>query len=334
MPLHSASQTGVTGKTTAQMQDKATFSDATWSIEEDSTLPSTYLYPMLVTDTAGVTSWKIAKVTTSIKYTLSNVINNYIYNGTSQLPKEWLSSAIFGDTYSGWTLGTDYKLVHNATDVTGFKNAGTYENISVEVLKTGFVIDNTSKNGKFVIAPKEVEISTSKVYDGNVNFNSGFTVKTNDIISGDAVTVSGALATASKNVGNYTNFANNNLDLSNTNYKVEPPIPVAPLDKPIQQVIANIQQINSNTFTPANNSTRSNSLPTTRGNAVNNISPNTGATRQIQQSGNLELVEVDEALAGQLTGLSGNTGPLMPVFVIQGGINLDGLAAGSTNDEQ
>ncbi|MDY0416008.1 MAG: GLUG motif-containing protein [Pseudomonas sp.] len=35
---NSASQDGVTGKTTAQMQDKATFSDATWSIVEDSTI--------------------------------------------------------------------------------------------------------------------------------------------------------------------------------------------------------------------------------------------------------------------------------------------------------
>lgn len=73
---------------------------------------------------------------------------------------------------------------------------------------------------------------------------------------------------------------------------------------------------------------RSNNAP------IINNNFNKSGTSQIQQSGNLELVEVDEALAGQLTGLRGSTGPLMQVFVMQGGINVDGLTTGSTNDDE
>ncbi len=210
--------TGVTGKTTAEMQAKSTYDG--WNVTEDSSLSSDYLYPVLVTKD-GVTSWKIALAGTPVSYTLSDITSGYTYNGEFQLPSDWKSSTIFSGEYTNWTLGTDYKLVYNSSEVDGFKNAGTYENISIKVLKEGYVADASSTKGKFVIAQKEVGLSTSKVYDGNVNFESGFTVKADDILSGDTVTVaSGALTTASKNVGNYTSFATNTLALSNPNYKV------------------------------------------------------------------------------------------------------------------
>lgn len=217
---HQITSAGGTGKTTAQMQTLSTFSDAGWTITGDSTLSSSYLYPILVT-TGGITSWKIyAAPITYLTYTLGNVNTGYIYNGTSQLPAAWSASNIFGSTYSSWVLGTDYKFVYDLGYVTGFTNAGTYDGISIHILKSGYAeASSGNANGSFVIAPKPIDISVSKTYDGNPNFTSGFILDSSDIVNGDMVTVaSGSATTLSANANTYNSFASNTLALSNDNY--------------------------------------------------------------------------------------------------------------------
>ncbi|MGE4457429.1 MAG: MBG domain-containing protein, partial [Arcobacteraceae bacterium] len=150
---------------------------------------------------------------TLLTFTLSDIISGYIYNGQSQLPTEWTASSIFGSSYASWDLGTDYKLIYNNTDTTGFTNAGTYSGISVEVLNTGFVkssIGNTT--GSFTIdkAPLSVTaLDDTKTYDG-VAYSGGNGVSYNGFVNGEGVSeLGGTLAyggtsQGAVNSGDYT----------------------------------------------------------------------------------------------------------------------------------
>ncbi len=214
------------GRTTAELQDIATYTtniqdtNARWNITEDSTISSSYLYPVLMTEN-GVTSWKIYKPSTIfVSYSLSDITSGYTYNGSEiTLTSLWDASTIFGSNYSSWVLGADYNFVYNTNAVTGFTNAGTYSGLSVDVLKSGFSeATSGNTNGSLLIDKKAIDLSVTKTYDGNANFTSGFTLDTNDIVNGDTVNVSGTATTSSANAGNYNSFSSNMLSLDNANY--------------------------------------------------------------------------------------------------------------------
>jgi filamentous hemagglutinin family protein len=207
------------GKTTAELQDIGTFSS--WDIVTDQTLPQNN-YPVLLTKN-GKTSWAIYSTGTPVTYTLSNILTGYTYNANSQLLSNfWTTSAIFGSTYSSWSLGTDYKFMYAGNVVTGFTNAGTYSDISIDILKDGFISNSgASTKGKLVIAQKDIALSATKIYDGTTDINSGFTLSSGDIINGDSVNLSGAATVSSKNAGTYTSFASDTLALDNINYKID-----------------------------------------------------------------------------------------------------------------
>ena len=204
---------GGTGKTTAQMQTLSTYTNAGWNITG-----SDGAYPTF--SASGATVWNMILPVISVSYSLSDILSDYTYNGTSQLPITWSASNIFSSTYSSWVLGTDYKFVYDSGYVTGFTNAGTYDGISIHILKSGYAeASSGNANGSFVIAPKPIDISASKTYDGNPNFTSGFILDSNDIVNSDTVTVaSGSATTSSANANTYTSFATNSLALSNNNY--------------------------------------------------------------------------------------------------------------------
>jgi len=164
-----ASSDGGTGKTTAEMQTKTTFNTggATWDIGGS----ATGAYPTLTF--GGATIWTI-DATTLVSYALSAINNGDIYLGSEYALNDlWGATAIFGGSYNGWIYDTDYRFSYSAGTVTGFTDAGTYSNISVDVIKAGFdeqVAGSTV--GSFVITPKTLTMSgltsANKVYDGTI----------------------------------------------------------------------------------------------------------------------------------------------------------------------
>ena len=201
-----ASQIGVTGLTTSELKNKSTFSDASWTIIGDNSV-SKNAYPVLISKN-GVTTWAIYEPL-ALTYTLSDVLTGYIYNGENQLPTTWTAESIFGSDYSSWLLGTDYNFIYNTNSITGFTNAGTYNGITVDILKDGFTEASSGNTiGKFIISPKTISAitgitATSKEYDGLtnaslVNSNALFT----GMISGDNLSINSATgAFEDKNAG-------------------------------------------------------------------------------------------------------------------------------------
>jgi hypothetical protein len=140
---------------------------------------------------------------TSLTYTLSPITQTY--NGTEySLASFWSASSIFGASYSAWALGSDYVFLYNGNSATGFKNAGTYSNITVDILKSGYTEASSGNSaGSVTITPKPVNPLLSaqdKVYDGTTN--ASISLISNDIISGDSVSLSASGASFdSKHVG-------------------------------------------------------------------------------------------------------------------------------------
>ncbi|MDZ4203114.1 MAG: MBG domain-containing protein [Gallionella sp.] len=196
------SSSGGTGKTTVQMQDITTFgsSGGNWDIQQDSNLTS--MTPQLVWTYDGVggytSTWVIgASTITTLSYTLGTVGvgTPLIYKGSDYLLGDsWTSSSIFGNSYSGLTLGTDYRFEYNGSPVTGFRNAGTYSDISVAFLNAHFAVAGTGNTaGSFTITPKTVSLSASKTYNGSTAL-TGSQVTIDTGITGESLTYSGATA--------------------------------------------------------------------------------------------------------------------------------------------
>ena len=161
------------GKTTKEMQTLATFENAGWSIEFDETQKK--IYPYLTFDENGGAIWKVGKYATALNYILGTA--NTTYDGTNQSLTNFWTNDIFGDVGSSLIAGTDYKFVYDSEDATAFKNAGTYNNISVVILNEDYELNETGTNtlGKFVIAKKALSITGTttddKTYNGNTKAN-------------------------------------------------------------------------------------------------------------------------------------------------------------------
>ena len=195
-----ASQAGVTGLTTAQMSYGQMFKDASWDIVADSSVTSTT--PIIKYDSVNSKYvWAIAPL--SLAYNLGTKTS--IYDGTTQNLSDFYTTAssIFGSDYSFLT-GT-YKFQRDGSDVTGYKNAATYDGIKVASTNE-FLAMKTSGNtdGTFTITPKVLSITAAttaeKVYDGLLTSNttagtlSGF-------VGNETVTASVVGTFANKNVG-------------------------------------------------------------------------------------------------------------------------------------
>jgi len=177
----SGDSTNVTllGKTASEMKAIALFSGTTpaWEIVTDSSLSN--VYPQLRWATSGLSAgtsvWVIGSSEVSLSYNFSTLAGTYTYKGSAySLADYWSAESIFGSTYSSWIAGTDYDFVYNANTVTGFKNAGTYSSIGIDILRTGFTeATSGNTNGSFTIIPKTLTASLTgtitKTYDGNTN---------------------------------------------------------------------------------------------------------------------------------------------------------------------
>ncbi len=149
------------GKTTAEMQTLSTF--VGWDIAG-----SDGAYPTLTL--GGEHVWTMTPSIIGLSYTLGT--QNQTYNGSIyNLTDFWSASSIFGAGYASWVLGTDYTFVYNGSSTTGFKNAGTYSNITIDVLKIGYTEAGSGNTaGALTIAKKALTLTAlaadNKTYDG------------------------------------------------------------------------------------------------------------------------------------------------------------------------
>lgn len=149
------------GLTTEQMKIGSNYQY--WGIESLSGSYPTLYCPTNTTDTP----WRMA---TPLAYHLS--ATTQIYKGSAyNLADYYSASSIFGSTYSSWSLGADYNFIYNNQVITGFTDAGTYSNISIDILKSGFTEATTGNAlGTFTISPFTLTTTSfgasNKIYDG------------------------------------------------------------------------------------------------------------------------------------------------------------------------
>ncbi|MGA1940079.1 MBG domain-containing protein [Arcobacter sp. YIC-310] len=215
------------GKTTKELQKVGTFTN--WNIVEDKTLGKVAPKLSWQFDEDGKyqTVWVVGKGITTLNYNLQNLQKEY--KGSDYLLNNlYLAQSIFGQDGAGLVLGEDYQFIKGESVVTSFKNAGTYDGISIKLLNNEdfeLGIDNT--NGKLIITPKAITVSANdleKVYGQN---DSELTYKTDGLVGND--TLAGSLVRQSgENVGAYTisqgSLANSNYTITfeNGTYKITP----------------------------------------------------------------------------------------------------------------
>ena len=163
---------------------------------------------------------------TKVIYSLSDILAGYTYSGSEiTLNSLWNTANIFdGTTYDNWVYGTDYNFMHAGNSVTGFSNAGTYADIYIDILKSGFTEASEGNTlGKFVISKKEITAITGitasdKTYDGLTSavlntVNAAFT----GIVTNDSLSVATSTGTFSdKNVGSSKTVSITDLTLKGT----------------------------------------------------------------------------------------------------------------------
>jgi hypothetical protein len=214
---------GGVGKTTAEMQKIATYTtnitneDDRWTMTLDETQKKIYPY-LTYNSQTGTSSWTIGKYATALNYTLGE--KESTYSGLDQLLGGFWTNSIFGSARSSLVAGTDYKFVYGSDYVTSFKNAGTYNGVSVVLLNADYELEGTPTYGTLIISKANATVtaaSDSKVYNGLTQTVSGFTAsglvnnETESVLSG----ITGASASG-KNVGEYVTV----LDGTDSNYNL------------------------------------------------------------------------------------------------------------------
>jgi filamentous hemagglutinin family protein len=205
---------GGTGLTTAQMSYGQIFKNASWDIVADSSVTSST--PVLKYDSVNSKYyWAIAPL--SLSYNLGTKTSQY--NGTTQNLSSFYTTAtsIFGNDYS--FLDGTYKFQVNEIDVTGYKNAATYENIKVASTNDFLNIASSGNtDGSLTITPKAITVNAddlNKIYGEN---NPTLTFTTDGLVGSDGLNGNlSTTATVSSNVGTYDITQG---DLSNGNYVI------------------------------------------------------------------------------------------------------------------
>jgi hypothetical protein len=212
LPSGSSETTGFgVGKSATEFKKLSTFSGDgwTWNMTTDRTLnKNTILSPTLVANEAGVMHWVMPLYTTALNYTLATA--NTTYNGLDQALSSFWTNSIFGTLGSSLVAGTDYKFVYGSADTTSFKNAGTYNSISVQLLNSDYELDSAGTNtaGKLVIAKADATVTANsdltKVYNGVAQIISGFTAT--GLVNGETISVLNNVSASGtgKNAGTYT----------------------------------------------------------------------------------------------------------------------------------
>ncbi len=236
------SDAGTYGQTTATLQDVSSSIYSTWDMDNTGTLTSN---PYANLTMGGSKIWKLPPAATLVTYTLS-AITGYTYSGSAvTLNSLWSTSSIFGNTYSSWLLGTDYNFTYAGNTITSFTNAGTYSNIGISVLKSGFTTASSGNtNGSLAIDKKALTISgltsANKTYDGTTtaDVNGTAVLQTSETAgsgttsdgkayTGDTVSLTGTAAGTfnSKDVASATTVSFSGLSLTGAqsgNYTLTP----------------------------------------------------------------------------------------------------------------
>lgn len=138
-----------------------------------------------------------------------NLTVSKVYNGSTLFSSGFAVTGMVGSESAPTVSG-------NAN--TASTNVGTYTSFASSTLSlsnANYTLSGGSVSA--VINAKPLNLTVSKVYDGNTLFSGDFDLS--GMVSGDTEpTVSGSANSASANAGDYTSFASNTLSLSNTNY--------------------------------------------------------------------------------------------------------------------
>jgi filamentous hemagglutinin family protein len=189
------------------------FKDASWDIVVDNTITSNS--PIIKYDSENNKYvWAIAPL--ELNYSLNGKSVTYDGN-THNIKSENTTSTIFGGDYS-FIKDSEYKYQKDGLDITGYKNAGDYNNIKI-VSNNEFLAIKSSGNsdGALTITPKDITVSVdnkTKIYG---DINPSFTYNVVGLLSGDSLTGSlTSSAVYNSNVGEY-NITQGNLVNSNYN---------------------------------------------------------------------------------------------------------------------
>jgi filamentous hemagglutinin family protein len=190
------------GNTTAEMKQQATFSgwdfNGVWRIVEGSSYPILRaLTQSKITLTAAARD--VAKVYNKVPWFGGGAVDYSGFAGTDS-PSDLSGSIQWGGTSQG------------AIDV------GLYTLIPSGLYSQKYEID--FKPATLYIAPRILDVSVSKPYDGSGTFNTGFNVK--NVLPGDTVNITGEATVAGVDAGAYTVFTSNTLSTGNKNYTLNP----------------------------------------------------------------------------------------------------------------
>ncbi|MFN3879843.1 MAG: filamentous hemagglutinin N-terminal domain-containing protein [Nitrincola lacisaponensis] len=303
-----ADPAGIIGTSTAETKKFSTFDNAGWDIGV-----GTSEFPEL--SIGGAYIWTMAPE--SLNYNLTDI--SAIYKGTAYaLSDLWSSETLFGASFSGWVLGTDYTFLDSNNNlVTSYTNAGNYSNLSVDILRNGYIkADNGNAAGALTITKAPLIITASnasKVYDGlaysggNGVSYSGFVASENANVLGGTLAYTGN-SQGAKLAGSYTISP---FGLSSNNYML--------IYKDGILTIAQAPEVEA-------------ALNNAQGALSLSVSPS-GNQQFSGQSGSLEVVDVEGVEQGALAMLSQqNTTGFMQMFVVDGGINLPDQASDIAED--
>jgi len=193
---------GGEARKTNEMQQQKTFSGwdfaKTWRIVEGSS------YPMLRALTQG-------KITlTAAARDVAKVYNKVPWFGGGVVDYSGFAGADSPGDLSGsiqWS-GTSQGAI----------DAGVYTLIPSGLYSQKYEID--FKPATLYIAPRILDVSVSKPYDGSGTFKTGFSVK--NVLPGDTVNITGEATVAGADAGTYTAFTSNTLSTGNKNYTLNP----------------------------------------------------------------------------------------------------------------
>lgn len=185
-------------RTTAQMQSLSNFSSWGGLIVESGS--DAYLYPRL-TMSGATPRWIITPGATSVTYTFDALTGTYTYNGNPySLATLWSATALFDGLYNSWVHGTDYVFKHSGGTVTGFTNAGSYTNITVDILKSGFVAASSGNvAGSLTIAQAPLSVTANNItmaYSGSAYAGTPGVTFSGFVGGQDATALGGTLAYA------------------------------------------------------------------------------------------------------------------------------------------
>jgi filamentous hemagglutinin family protein len=210
----SASASGVTGLTTAQMTSFATFDDAGWDIADEGGSSAVWrIYE-------GQTGPLLRSFLTAITIN-GGTTGSKTYDGTASSTSVGTLTYSLADYDASLLLGT---AVYTASSA----NAGTYTSLTLSGLysgQTGYDISYGAGSGTFTINKAALEVSVTdavKTYDGQA-FTGGNGVTYDGFVNGETSTVLGGTLSyggASQNAvnaGSYTLMASG---LSSDNYDI------------------------------------------------------------------------------------------------------------------